>query len=154
MSFRCFLGAQRLYHCCKPEKDFGSFLWEMSWAVHNVSNAHQVTDINVCCIIAHRLSPVDQQNSASAFETDQPEDPAVGTKRVRRMPGSKIVLPSSDVKEYSGNFLRDTISNIANPKGINYVLVSKSSRFSLVAWEGENRLVTLGILFCRRTECW
>ncbi|XP_064391676.1 uncharacterized protein LOC135339487 isoform X2 [Halichondria panicea] len=64
------------------------------------------------------LSPVDQQNSASAFETDQPEDPAVGTKRVRRMPGSKIVLPSSDVKEYSGNFLRDTISNIANPKDL------------------------------------
>ncbi|XP_064391681.1 uncharacterized protein LOC135339489 isoform X2 [Halichondria panicea] len=60
--------------------------------------------------------PVDQQNSASIVETDQPEDPAVGTKRARRMSGSKIVLPSSDVEEYTGNILRDTISHIANPK--------------------------------------
>ena len=154
MSFCCFLGAQRLYQCCKPEKGCGSFLGEMLWAVHYVSNAHQVTDINVCYIIAHRSPRVDQQNSASEDETDQPEDPAVGTKRARIMPGSKIVLPSSNVEEYSGKILRDTISHIVNPKGMNYVLVSKSSRFSLVAWEGENRLVTLGILFCRRTECW
>ncbi len=34
------------------------------------------------------------------------------------MPGSKIVLPSSDVEEYSGNILRSTIFRIANPKGI------------------------------------
>ncbi len=108
----------------------------------------------MCYIIAHRSPRVDQQNSASEDETDQPEDPAVGTKRARIMPGSKIVLPSSNVEEYSGKILRDTISHIVNPKGMNYVLVSKSSRFSLVAWEGENRLVALGILFCRRTECW
>ncbi len=69
----------------------------------------------MCCIIAHR-SP--QQNSASTVETNQPEDPAVGTKRARRMPGSKIVLPSSDVVEYSGLTLRSTIAHIANPKGI------------------------------------
>ena len=49
----------------------------MSWAVHNVSNAHQVTDINVCCIIAHRSPPVDQQNSVSTVETDQPDDTIV-----------------------------------------------------------------------------
>ncbi len=85
----------------------------------------------MCCIIAHRSPPVDQQNSASTVETDQPEDPAVGTKRARRMSGSKIVLPSSNLEEYTGNILRDTISHIANPKGVNYVLVSKSSRFSL-----------------------
>ncbi|XP_064391666.1 uncharacterized protein LOC135339484 [Halichondria panicea] len=60
--------------------------------------------------------PVDQQNSASTVETDQPEDPAVGTKRARRMSGSKIVLPSSNLEEYTGNILRDTISHIANPK--------------------------------------
>ena len=28
----------------------------------------------MCCIIAHRSPPVDQQNSASIVETDQPED--------------------------------------------------------------------------------
>ena len=46
----------------------------MSWPVHNVSNAHQFTDTNVCCIIAHRSPPVDQQNSVSIVETDQPDD--------------------------------------------------------------------------------
>ncbi|XP_064391690.1 uncharacterized protein LOC135339495 [Halichondria panicea] len=61
--------------------------------------------------------PVDQQNSALTFETDQPEDPAVGTKRARIMPGSKIVLPSSDVDEYAGNILQNTISRISNYKG-------------------------------------
>ncbi len=96
-------------------------------------------------IHAHRSPPVDQQNSASTVETDQPEHRAVGTKRAgskrarmmpgskrarmmmpgskraRMMPGSKIVLPSSDVKEYSGNILRSTIFRIANPKGIYYL---------------------------------
>ncbi len=75
------------------------------------------TDINVCCIIAHRSPPVDQQNSASTVETDQPEDPTVGTKKARMSPGSKIVLPSSDVEEYSGTVLQSTVSRIANPKG-------------------------------------
>ncbi len=50
--------------------------------------------------------------------TDQPEDPAVGTKRARMMSGSKIVLPSSDVYEYSQIALRSKISQIANPKGM------------------------------------
>ncbi len=49
----------------------------MPWAVHNVSNAYQFKDINVCCIIAHRSPAVDQQNSASIVETDQPEDTIV-----------------------------------------------------------------------------
>ncbi len=31
----------------------------------------------MCCIIAHRLPPVDQQNSASSVETDQPEVPII-----------------------------------------------------------------------------
>ncbi len=70
---------------------------------------------------AHRSPPVDQQNSASTVETDQPEHRAIGTKRARMMPGSKIVLPSSDVEEYSGNILRSTIFRIANPKGIYYL---------------------------------
>ncbi len=90
----------------------------MSWAVHIVSvdsHARTSTDINVC---SHRSPPVDQQNSASTVETDPPEDPAVGTKRARMMPGSKIVLPSSDVEGYSGTVLRSTVSRIANPKGI------------------------------------
>ena len=69
------------------------------------------------CIIAHRSPPVDQQNSASAVRTDQPEDPAVGTKKARMMSGSKIVLPSSDIEDYSGIILRGTISRIANPEG-------------------------------------
>ncbi len=43
---------------------------------------------------------------------------ALGTKRVRMMPGSKIVLPYSDADGYSGSILRDTISCIA--KGMNY----------------------------------
>ncbi len=106
-------------------------------------------------IHAHRSPPVDQQNSASTVETDQPEHRAVGTKRAgskrarmmmpgskrarmmpgskrarmmmpgskraRMMPDSKIVLPSSDVEEYSGNILRSTIFRIANPKGIYYL---------------------------------
>ncbi len=71
----------------------------------------------MCCIIAHRSPPVDQQNSASTVETDQPEDPTVRTKRARMMPGSKIVLPSSDVEEYSGKVLQSTVSLIANPRG-------------------------------------
>ncbi len=33
------------------------------------------------------------------------------------MPGSKIVLPSSNAEEYSGGILRGTISRIVNPKG-------------------------------------
>ncbi len=64
--------------------------------------------------VAHRSPPVDQQNSASIVETDQPEDPAVDTKRAW-MPGSKIVLPSSDIDEYTGNALRSTVSHIVNP---------------------------------------
>ncbi len=41
------------YHCCTPEKSIGSFLEEMSGAVHNVSvDSHSVTEqilmINVC----------------------------------------------------------------------------------------------------------
>ncbi|XP_064391689.1 uncharacterized protein LOC135339494 isoform X2 [Halichondria panicea] len=55
--------------------------------------------------------PVDQQNSALT------EYPAVGTKRARMMPGSKIVFPSSDVKEYSGNILQSVMLRIANSKG-------------------------------------
>ncbi len=31
----------------------------------------------MCCIIAHRSPPVDQQNSASIVETDQPDDTIV-----------------------------------------------------------------------------
>ncbi len=31
------------------------------------------------------------------------------------MPGSKIVLPSSDADDYSKNILRSTISRIVNP---------------------------------------
>ncbi len=45
-------------------------------------------------------------------ETDQPEDPTAGTKRAKMMPGSNIVLPSSDVEEYSGIALCSTISRI------------------------------------------
>ncbi len=116
-------GCCEWYHCCTPEKGIGSFLGEMSGAVHNVSVDSRVTlirltDINVCCIIAHRSPPVDQQNSASTVETDQPEHPVVGTKRARMMPGSKIVLPSSDVEEYIGVALRSIVSCIVNPKGM------------------------------------
>ena len=71
----------------------------------------------MCCNIAHRSPPVDQQNSASTVETGQPEDSAVGTKRARMKPGSKIVLPSFDVEDYSGNILCSTILRIANPEG-------------------------------------
>ena len=53
---------------------------------------------------SHRSPPVDQQNSASTVETDQPEVPAV-------------VLPSSDVEDYSEYSLRRTISRIVNPGG-------------------------------------
>ncbi len=74
----------------------------------------QVTDINVCCIIAHRSPPVDQRNSASTIRTDQP---AVGTKRAW-MPGSKIILPSSDAEQYTGNVLLNTVSSIAKRKGM------------------------------------
>ncbi len=35
------------------------------------------------------------------------------------MPGSKIVLPSSDVEDYYGTTLPWTISRIANPEGMN-----------------------------------
>ena len=69
----------------------------------------------------HKTVSVHCFKSLAEVETDQPEDPAVGTKRARMMPGSKIVLPSSDVEEYSGNILRSTIFRIANPKGIYYL---------------------------------
>ncbi|XP_064391683.1 uncharacterized protein LOC135339490 isoform X2 [Halichondria panicea] len=61
--------------------------------------------------------PVDQQNSTVAVETNRPEYPAVSTKRGRMMPGSKIVLPSSDVDEYAGNILQSLVSHIATSKG-------------------------------------
>ncbi len=63
---------------------------------------------------SHRSPPVD----ASTVETDQPKDPAVGTKRARMMPDSKIVLPSSNVEDYYGKRLRSTIGRIANPEGM------------------------------------
>ncbi len=67
------------YHCCTPEKGIGSFLEEMSGAVHNVSVdtcSHSVTEqilmINVCCIIAHRLPPVYVETSEdSQNESDE-----------------------------------------------------------------------------------
>ncbi len=71
--------------------------------------SHALTDINVCCIIAHRSPPVDQQNSVSTVETDQPEDPAVG---------AKIVLPSSDAREYYMSTVCRVISHIVNPEGM------------------------------------
>ncbi len=73
--------------------------------------------LQILMCFAHRSPPVDEQNSASTVETDQPEDPAVGTKTARMMPGSKIVLPSSNVDNYSGVMLRGIISRIVNPKG-------------------------------------
>ncbi len=85
----------------------------------------------MCCIIAHRSPPVDQQNSASIVETDQPEVPAVGTKRAKMMPGSKIVLPSSDAEEYSGNILQTAMIRIANSKGM--ILFSCSPKFLRVS---------------------
>ncbi len=106
-----FYGVQSWCHCCKPKENFGSFLGELSRAVHNVSsNAHQF----IASLLMHcrRSPPIDQQNSASTVETDQPEDPTAGTKRARMMPGSKIVLPSSDVEEYFGIALCSTISRI------------------------------------------
>ncbi|XP_064391664.1 uncharacterized protein LOC135339483 [Halichondria panicea] len=81
--------------------------------------------------------PVDQQNSSSTVETDQPEFPAVGRKRPRIMPGSKIVLPSSNVYEYSGNILQSLISRIANSKGVILFSYSLNSEF-LVGWTGRN----------------
>ncbi len=39
-------------------------------------------------------------------------------QRERMMSGSKIVLPSSDVEEYSGTVLCSTVLRIANPKGM------------------------------------
>ncbi len=75
----------------------------------------------MCCIIAHRSPPVDQQNSASIVESDQPEDPAVGTKIAWMMPGSMIILPSSDVEEYSGIALCSTISRILIIGGSNNI---------------------------------
>ncbi len=63
----------------------------------------------------HKTVSVHCFKSLAEVETDQPEDPAVGTKRARMMPGSKIVLPSSDANDYSNAILRNTISRIANP---------------------------------------
>ncbi len=40
------------------------------------------------------------------------------------MPGSKIVLPSSDVYEYSGTVLCSTVSRIVNPKKSKYFYMS------------------------------
>ncbi len=95
-------GHREWYHYCTTEKDYGSFLGEMSGAVYNVRlDSHTLTDINVCCIIAHRSPPVDQQNSASTVETNQ----------------SEVVLPSSDVEDYSESSLRKAISRIVNPRG-------------------------------------
>ncbi len=83
-------------------------------------DSHALTNINrIMC--SHRSPSVDQQNSASTVETDQPEDPAVGTKRI---PGSKIVLPSSDVVDYCGLTLRGTIARIVNPEGMIFDFIS------------------------------
>ncbi len=87
---------------------------------------------------AHRSPPVDPQNSASTVETDQPEDPAVGTKRAGMMAGSKIVLPSCDVYEYTGNTLRSTISRIADYKSMILFSYRPKSFDFLVDWRGRN----------------
>ncbi len=81
----CYFRAQagdEWYHCCTPEKGIGSFLGEMSGAVHNVSvDSHALTDINVCCIIAHRSPPVyietseDSQNESDEENVSIPSDP-------------------------------------------------------------------------------
>ncbi len=81
------------------------------------------------------LTVVDQQNSASTVETDQPENPAVGTKRAW-MSGSKIVLPSSDAEQYNGNILLNTVSSIAKPKGM--ILFSYKLCEFLVGLSGRN----------------
>ena len=47
------------------------------------------------------------------------------------MPGSKIVFPSSDVKEYSGNILQSVMLRIANSKGM--ILFSYSPKFLRVS---------------------
>ncbi len=60
---------------------------------------------------------ISKTSSASTVETDQPENPAVGTKRAW-MSGSKIVLPSSDAEQYTGNILLNTVSIISRPKGM------------------------------------
>ncbi len=69
--------------------------------------------LQILMCVAHRSPLVDQQNSASTDLKDQ----LIGTKRARRKPRSKIVLPSSNAEEYSGIILRGIISRIANPKG-------------------------------------
>ncbi len=39
------------YHCCTPEKGIGSFLEEMSGAVHNVSvDSHALTEQILMCV--------------------------------------------------------------------------------------------------------
>ena len=111
-----------------------------------------------------RSPPVDQQNSASTVasfpgrvvskitlgngneatstvETDQPEDPAVvtkrvGTKRARMMPGEKIVLPSSDVYEYTGNILQGTISRVLNCEGMILLAIGRNFFAFLVGLRG------------------
>ena len=88
--------------------------------------------ILMCWHRAHRSPSVDQQNSSSTVETDQPEDPVVSTKM---MPGSKIVLPSSDAEDYSKEILRNTISRITNPKGI--ILFSYRPKFVFVFLVGK-----------------
>ncbi len=106
-------------HCSTAENRFGSFLGEMSWAVHNVSvDSHAYGSVRHYLHLhrVHRSPPVDQQNSSTTVDTDQPEDPTVGTKRARMMPGSKIVLPSSVAEEYSAKALVSTISRIVNPR--------------------------------------
>ncbi len=75
--------------------------------------------------------------ATSTVETDQPEDPAVGTKRARMMPGSKIVLPSSDVYEYTGNVLQSTISRIMNSEGMILLAIGRNFFAFLVGLRGK-----------------
>ncbi|XP_064391735.1 uncharacterized protein LOC135339529 isoform X2 [Halichondria panicea] len=82
------------------------------------------------CPEQYTLSPpVDQQNSASTVRTNLLKDSLIGTKKAKIMADSKIVLPSSDVNEYTGIALRSTISHIVNPthvKGGNSKEIYKS----------------------------
>ncbi|XP_064391728.1 uncharacterized protein LOC135339526 isoform X2 [Halichondria panicea] len=90
--------------------------WPKDVAFTPVSDG--ITALNLRKILAVFLEKCPEQYTISPpVETDQPEDPAVGTKRARMMSGSKIVLPSSDAEDYFGITLRRTIGCIANPKG-------------------------------------
>ncbi len=70
----------------------------------------EISIFSISCTVMHIHPPTFELCSYRSCMPSLLLYAPVDTKRARMMPGSKIVLPSSDVEEYTGNILQSTVS--------------------------------------------